>query len=306
MSKAFVGAYWGARAESVEQCADRVARFLPVLAAIDPLLSGWRDRANTQAAAREKPIVTTNHEDLVERLLRGVIRDDRNKVIESSGYSVNWWNGRTGSDGGGTLNMTLGRTSVHSSNVVVLNPPGAWAAPQLFTEATAKSIIEAVIAIFEPERAVWLDDDSREMQKEPDRVLEDGSVAMGTVVGDPAGWATYLADSYARGFEKSLLPAKAIVERVGNGNLVILGSDPANPPSDDIFAVRAAMGYGVPPGDQAPAASADVAAVPGPSGAPAAENREKEPQAGADARATETNETSQPQGQPRPSGGDGD
>jgi hypothetical protein len=306
LSKAFVGAYWGARAESVEACADRVARFLPVLAAIDPLLSGWRDRANTQAAAREKPIVTTNHDDLVERLLRGVIRDDRNKVIESSGYSVNWWNGRTGSDGGGTLNMTLGRTSMHSSNVVVLNPPGTWAAPQLYTEATARSIAEAVIEIFEPERAVWLDDDSREMQREPDRVLQDGSVAMGTVVGDPAGWATYLADSYARGFEKPLLPAKAVVERVGSGNLVILGSDPANPPADDILAVRAAMGYGVPPREQAPAASADIAAVPGPPGAPAADYREKEVQRGADARANETNEASQPKGQPGAFDADGD
>ena len=45
-----VGAYWDSRAESVEQCADRTARLIASLAAIDPLLTDWRETGLAQRA----------------------------------------------------------------------------------------------------------------------------------------------------------------------------------------------------------------------------------------------------------------
>ena len=69
----FVGAYWGVRDESVDDCAERIAALLLRLAEIDPLLSGWRDKAMTKKEALAAPVVTTDRDDLVQRLRRGLL-----------------------------------------------------------------------------------------------------------------------------------------------------------------------------------------------------------------------------------------
>lgn len=246
MARAFFGAYWGPRAESAEECADRVGRLIRGLEVIDVLLTGWRDKAETKAGALAQPVVTTDRQDLVERLKAGVVRDDRGTLIETAGYSVYWWNGDESDPAAITLNMSLGRTSKQVPNSVVFQFPDPTALPSIYSARSASDLVLTVIEVFQPDRAVWLDDDSRAAQKDPDRVLPNGARAIGRLVGHPAGWATYLADSEPTGFNDSLLPATASAERIGDGTLVLLGNDPANVPVDDLLAVRAAMGYEVP------------------------------------------------------------
>lgn len=289
----FVGAYWGVRAESVEGCAERVARLLPLLADIDPLLGGWRDKATTKREALAQPIVTADRDELVERLQRGLLRDD-NRRAEGTGFSAFWWNGHSSKDGGATLNVTnIGSTNARLPRAVVVNVPDKSQSPQLYTAPAARKIVAALIDTVEPDRAVWLDDTSRDAQTEPDRTQADGSVVLGKLVGHPAGWATYLGDSEPTQFDRDLLPASATIERIGSGTLVLLGDDPASPSRSDVLAVRAAMGYET-AAVEAPASS-PLSAIPGSvSGAPDGETREREVRTDADVDARGPQKFEQP------------
>lgn len=71
-------------------------------------------------------------------------------------------------------------------------------------------------------------------------------LAIGRIVGQPAGWATSLADSGPVGFDGSLLPVMTLAQRVGDGTVILLGDNPANPPINEVLALRAAMGYELP------------------------------------------------------------
>ena len=242
----FVGAYWGVRDESVDDCAERIAALLLRLAEIDPLLSGWRDKAMTKKEALAAPVVTTDRGDLIHRLRRGLLPGSQPSA-DGAGFSVFWWNGHSNKDGGATLNVTnAGSTIGGLPRAVVVNVPDQSSVPQPYSASAAKKIIAAVIETFEPGRAVWLDDSSRDAQTEPDVVQPDGSVMLGKLEGQPAGWATYLADSEPTQFDRELLPSSAAVDRIGDGTLVLLGEEPAGPPISDVLAVRAAMGYAVP------------------------------------------------------------
>jgi hypothetical protein len=246
MGRAFFGAYWGPRAESAEECADRIGRLIRGLEVIDVLLTGWRDKAETKSGALAQPVVTTDRQDLVERLKAGVMRDDSGTVIDTAGYWVYWWNGDENDPAAITLNMSLGRTSKQVPNSVVFQFPDPTTVPSIYSAPSASNLVLTVIEVFQPERAVWLDDDSRVAQKSPDWVMPNGARAIGRLAGHPAGWATYLVDSEPTSFNDDLLPATASAERIGDGTLVLLGNDPSYVPVDDVLAVRAAMGYEVP------------------------------------------------------------
>jgi hypothetical protein len=59
--------YWGPRPESVHACAERYARWLRDLAAIEPFFTTWYELGWSRRDALRKPVVpTTEH---LERLL---------------------------------------------------------------------------------------------------------------------------------------------------------------------------------------------------------------------------------------------
>jgi hypothetical protein len=241
MPKSNVSVGSGPHVESVDESADRVARLVSALAEIDPALSGWRNQAYAQT------LVTTDHADLVQRLLDGRHRGDfDHEVIESLGYSLHWWNGD------GDYHRTAVKLYIHVGdsslgNSVVINLPDPDAVPSLYTYGTAHNLLRTLVQIFDPDLVRWSNHDLHEKQKEPDRPTEDGrGYISGEVVGEPAGWANYLSDSNPVRFDAGLLPASATVEHLDAGTLVMLGQDPSNPPLDDVFQVRRAMGYEVP------------------------------------------------------------
>ncbi|WBP93106.1 hypothetical protein O6072_18020 [Mycolicibacterium neoaurum] len=269
--KAVLGAYWNARADTVEDCAERASALLSALAPIDPLLTDWRDKAGSRRNALAQPLVTTNYDDLVHRLFAGRNRTDvGNEVIENLGYAVSWWNSRENREGGITLRLHLGVTSPHVSNSVVLNLPDSRQTPRLYEKGAASALLSAVISIFQPDRASWSSNDLKKAQAEPDQELPNGGIAYGQLIGHPAGWATYLADRSGISFDPDALPKDAVVEKLESGTLVIVGENPADPPLSDVLAVRVAMGYPAPqdltsyetngaaPGEKAGSGSAPV------------------------------------------------
>lgn len=246
MTRSYLGAYWDARAETVDQCAARTAALLKALAGIDPLLSDWRGKGKSRRDALAQAPVTTEHADLVTRLMAGQNRTDvGNEVIEDLGYSVSWWNSRENRDGGITVSLRLGVTSQFVGNSVVINLPDSSSFPRLYTPAVANAIMSNVISIFEPERAVWTSSDLTKAQAEPDEILDNGGIAYGKLIGHPAGWSNYLADTSPLSFDDALLPRSAKTAHVDSGTLVTLGNDPTTPRLADVLAVRLSMGYPV-------------------------------------------------------------
>ncbi|WP_329786644.1 Imm52 family immunity protein [[Mycobacterium] zoologicum] len=69
-------AQWGPRSDSVDDAADRLSHLLSALASTDPALTGWRNRASSRRQALAQPVVTTERDDLVRRLLAGRNRTD--------------------------------------------------------------------------------------------------------------------------------------------------------------------------------------------------------------------------------------
>lgn len=287
MAKSYLGAYWGPRTETVEQSADRLAELVARLVRIDPLLAGWRAKARTKREALAQPTVAANHADLVGRLLSGRNRrDDNGEVIDELGYSIYWWNGSENDRTAVNLSINTGATAAAVSNRVLINLPDPAATPQLYETTRARELIHTLITLFEPDSAVWTNRGLVAKQRSPGQELEGGGYAGGELIGHAAGWANYLSDRDPVRFNPALIPNTAIVERVGNGTLVMLGDDAADPPLNDVLAVRAAMGYAVPPREQAEAAGPAVSPTPGPSAAPAAKQQERERPSGDQAKPT--------------------
>ncbi|VBA43496.1 hypothetical protein LAUMK13_04560 [Mycobacterium innocens] len=263
----YLGAYWGMRAASVDECAEHLATLIEQFARVDPLLSGWRQGAGSKRKAIEQPLVTTDHTDLMTRLLAGRNRRDTNgRAIEELGYSVSWWNGNPDASIG--LSIGCGQTSPYVTNNLVLNLPRPGArSDHLYDPAIAAKLLNIVVDTWQPDHAVWTNHDLVGKQRQPDRRLENGGIIAGQLVGHPAGWANFLSDSDSVKFDMALLPAGATVERLGTGTLVLLGQDPAKPPLRDVLQVRRAMGYEVPtqqtePSQDVGASSAVPAAPP--------------------------------------------
>lgn len=264
MPKSNVSVGWGARVESVDQAADRVAELVSALAALDPALSNWRDLGRSKREAIGKPMVTTNHADLVQRLLDGRHRTDIGRqIMEDMGYSVYWWNGAEDNQAAANLNIHIAASAL--GNHVVLNLPKPDTVPSLYSPDTAQKLLHIFVDIFDPDSLLWSNHELLAKQTEPDRPTEDGrGYILGQLIGQPAGWAIYLNDSNPVKFDTGLLPSGATVERLGNGMLVTLGSDPANPPISDVLQVRRAMGYPMPTQQQAELSKDVGAASAGP------------------------------------------
>jgi hypothetical protein len=244
--RSYIGAYWGPRAQSVDECAELVAEVIGKMADVDPLLSNWRSGANSKSAAVNQAIVTRDRMDIVERLLGGRNRTDTDhEVIEDLGYSVGWWNGSDDKKTAIDLRIHIGAKSTSVLNSVVLRLPAPAAAPNLYTRGNADKLVRTIIATFDPEHAVWTNHSLTKRQSEPDRPTDDGGFILGELVGHPAGWATYLADCETNHLKAERLPSSARIERVARGTLVTLAGDPAEPLVEDVLQVRSAMGYPV-------------------------------------------------------------
>ncbi|MGN7779815.1 Imm52 family immunity protein [Mycolicibacterium sp. 22603] len=245
MPQSYVGAYWRARAESVDDAADRTKLLLDGLAGIDPVLSGWRDGGKSKRQALAQPIVNTDHGELVSRLLGGRNHTDvGHQVLEELGYRVGWWNGAENYRTAAKLSVHIAVTSAHVGNNVVLELPDSDFVPQLYEPITARKLLSIVIDVFGPDWAVWTSHQLVEKQREPDRPTEDGrGLILGRVSGHPAGWANYLSDIDEVHVDEAKLPKSAKLERLNDGSLVTIGDHPASPPVSDVLGMRVAMGY---------------------------------------------------------------
>jgi len=124
-----LGAYWAARKESVEQCADRLHVFLADLATCDPALATWYERGRSRKEALEKRADVGDQNYLLSLLDRGRNRRDIGRtVIEELGFGGGLWNGgKEGKEAGLSVKCGLywasPKSNASMSNCVILDLP---------------------------------------------------------------------------------------------------------------------------------------------------------------------------------------
>lgn len=209
----YVGAYWGSRKESPEECARRMAAFLNLLAPADPFLARWYKPAKTQKDALKHPLMPPAVPTLTELFRRGVNREEGGPIFEDLGFSFWLGNGGGNYDRAG-LRTTCGCSSAAVSNACVLSLPtlGHGAnADRVLTAPVLTGAVRSMALAWEPDWAVATSSDHRDILSEKGRA--------GTFI----GWVTYL--SRRRGVVPPL-PAPVRIEPVKDrGTLLVLTSE---------------------------------------------------------------------------------
>ena len=230
----YVGAYWGPRGESVDQCAERLSRLLVSLGEIDPRLGSWFKTGGSRKAALKRP-VDPSIDALQELLLAGRLRRDNEarSVMSELGFRAGLWNGQDVEVG---LSVRCGSPAAISgmtSNTLVMQLPLAEGeALALYRREVALEVLRSVVTAWQPSWCTWTNDSLRSAQ----------NAQPGEVV---AGWATYLADP--DGVRTDRLPAKATTEPLGSGLLLVAEGDADSASEATVSTVRTALGRALRP-----------------------------------------------------------
>lgn len=206
----YVGAYWGPRRESAEECARRAQVFFQAMARYDPLFSHWFRPPRSRKQASEP--LSLDVPTLRERFSQGRTRNDEGGIIDDLGFRIfadsGQWPGTPPREFS-SLTVKCGAYAESLFNACVLNLPSAGDAMEHVVRAPMlANILRAMIAAWEPERCFATSHAHLELVKERKGV--------GTFV----GWIMY--------FPRQLgsvppLPPPVQVEPVEDrGSLVIL------------------------------------------------------------------------------------
>jgi hypothetical protein len=136
-------AYWSQRPESREQAACRVADFFAKLVRVSDELGQWYLRGDTEETANQRLALDAAS---IAAHLQANRRDDDRAPIPELGFTLGAWNGRDASIG-----ADLGSYNKYVSNAVVLSCESS------LDDATWRTILMALIEVFDPDRAVVAD-----------------------------------------------------------------------------------------------------------------------------------------------------
>jgi len=150
----FMGAYWPARKESIDQCADRVLEFLESLANCDRVFAKWYELGWTRKQAVERMTPVLSREYILKTLEKGQNRTDvGNEVIEEMGFDIGLWNGSEKTKSVG-LHITCGLYWISPNekstlgNAVVLDLPDDLGELQQADHAV--KVLAAAVESWEP------------------------------------------------------------------------------------------------------------------------------------------------------------
>ena len=206
----YIGAYWGRRKESLDQCALSAAQALSELGQCDPLFSKWFELGFSRAEALAHEVEPSI--DKVGSLLRSgqSKRYTDKSVITEAGYFFSLW---TGGPDNEAANVTVrcGADSPYITNVFLLNLPAEGKVADRLLQVNALKRLLAVIArTFSPDWAV--------VNSYP-HLKARGRKARGKGAGPEVGWLTYLNSRLGT---VPTLAGPARVESIAGGSLIIL------------------------------------------------------------------------------------
>jgi len=148
MSNPFIGAYWGERAESRSQCAERYAKLLELLQN-DPHLSRWFFLGGS-ARKPPKPVPTDSRQ--LEAHLETHNRDTDKTPIVELGFSLTIWNGKE-DETCARLAVSCGGFGYPTRNTAILDMPECKYPPSAHLE-DYRTVLQSIIDCYDPDKAV--------------------------------------------------------------------------------------------------------------------------------------------------------
>src|SRR5262245_32347426 len=141
MHTGLMGLYWGARQQSLDECADLCLS--TILSMRDCGFDGFFQLGRSRKDALRRA-VDVSPESIRSLLSRGVNRrDDNRQVISELGYNLGLWSGRPDDEAFG-LTIHCGSYSQWVGNNVVLNLPAAGPHSLEHARAQAERLFEAL------------------------------------------------------------------------------------------------------------------------------------------------------------------
>ncbi|WNG32444.1 hypothetical protein F0U61_01585 [Archangium violaceum] len=201
----YVGAYWLARRESAEACAQRAESFFRLLASCDPSLALWFKKGRTLEEAL-KHRIASDAESLAEVFNQQAQKEGR---FTDEGFSLRGWNGQT-HEAASTMSFLCGDASVWVPNRCLFHPPEEGPAKERVLQAPVLArILRAMAVAFEPEWGIATSQAHRAM------VVPESAETSAFI-----GWLMYF--SHRRGPLPPLPPPVHIEPVEDKGTLVIL------------------------------------------------------------------------------------
>ena len=146
----FVGAYWGIRRESRDECTLRISKALTAIAKHDSALASWYRKGRTKSAALKNKVDVTV--DGIGGLLETNNRDTNGSAIAELGFSIGLWNGS------GVLpvsfSVTCGAYSEFVKNSALLQLSAEAGTDAFLCSERMRELFTDFIAAFDPDTAV--------------------------------------------------------------------------------------------------------------------------------------------------------
>lgn len=227
MSDLYIGAYWGPRQETAEQCAERLATCLKYLALTSDTFASWYEKGKSRRDGLKQPVQPG---DILMLVKKGRSKRDSDKsVIEDLGFRVGVWNGAS-EECSVSLSVTCGLFTQNANlrNSFVLDLPETLR--DLGKKGGALQALVAVVMAWEPDWAGIVSRASRSSRSfKPDSPFVD--------------WMIYLN---RLDIAQLQLPPSASFVKVGDlGGIVITQDVPVDANNqdhvDNVRAVEAAL-----------------------------------------------------------------
>lgn len=212
----FLGAYWGARQESIDQCALRLERMFSRLPHGDSRFATWYEHTASRKQALQRPASVGSRVYWIGLLNRcRIVNDDKN-VVEDAGFLISLWNGLD-KDKSVTLTISCGSFSKWLGNNVAIDLPDNLS--ELRQTERMSDVLTAVVEAWEPE---WAGVMSRSAMDARDFAASKPFV----------DWMLYLSNQLAPQIPKLPQPARA--QQVGKiGSIIVVQPEPPAPANPD-------------------------------------------------------------------------
>jgi hypothetical protein len=212
----FLGAYWPARKEAIEKCADRLFQFISNLSTCDSALEAWYEQGWSRKQALEKQAHIKSRNYLLDLLDRGRSRRDIDKsVVDDLGFSIGLWNGAATEEKEAGLGITCGlyTSNPNLGNCVTLDFPKDLG--ELMQPERMAHVLSVVAESWEPDWAGVMSTDAMNAREFNARLPF-------------VDWMLYLSNKLMP--QISALPQPVSVQRVEElGSILIVQGEPPDP-----------------------------------------------------------------------------
>lgn len=119
-----LGAYWDARPDSLEKCAENAERFFARLAEVDPLMAHWFEPGRSRKDALKRKVDIFDAQSFRALLLKGRSRSDIGReIFEDLGFSFSLWNGAGEMEEQAAVSIHCGCYNERLGNNVLIDLP---------------------------------------------------------------------------------------------------------------------------------------------------------------------------------------